>query len=232
MPVTNPLLRLAQPPSAPVLQVTVYYAVLGGLLAAILWLFPGLADYIPINAQEFMGWGTDANVFEAVGPDADTGTDGLDTALSLVVSMAGALILMVPVAWVYMGTRQQDGYDPSIVHTTLILPIAVAGIVIIVQNSLALAFSLAGIVAGVRFRNTLRDTSDALYIFAAIGVGLAAGIGALAIAVAISFFFNYSNLIVWKLDFGSEGARKKRKRGKKGGKKERDAAEAAEIEST
>lgn len=50
-----------------------------------------------------------------------------------------------------------------------------------VKNSVALAFSLAGAVAGVRFRSSLSDTADALYIFVAIGVGLAAGIGELGV---------------------------------------------------
>ena len=135
----------------------------------------------------------------------------MDTAVSLFVSMAGALLLMIPVSWVYMGTRLRDGYDGSVAQVILILPVAVTGIVIIIQNSLPLAFSLAGIVAIIRFRTTLKDTADALFLFAAIGVGLSAGIGALLIAVVISLFFNYTNLMLWKLDYGSEGARKNRK---------------------
>ena len=87
-------------------------------------------------------------------------------------------------------------------QTIIILPIAIAGIVIMVKNSIALAFSLAGIVAAVRFRNSLKDTSDALYIFGAIGVGLAAGIGALSIAAVISVFFCYAILFLWRCDYG------------------------------
>ena len=61
---------------------------------------------------------------------------------------------------------------------------------IVVQSSLALAFSLAGIVAGVRFRSTLDDTRDAVYIFLAIGTASAAGAQALGIAFATSLIFN------------------------------------------
>lgn len=88
--------------------------------------------------------------------------------------------------------------------TIILLPVVVAGIVLIVQNSLALAFSLAGIVAGVRFRLTLDDTLDAIYIFVAIGAGLAAGIEALEIAVVISVLFNYVILIAWEFDYAEE----------------------------
>jgi len=67
-----------------------------------------------------------------------------------------------------------------------------------------LAFSLAGIVAGVRFRLTLDDTLDAIYIFAAIGAGLAAGIEALEIAAVVTILFNYVVLLFWELDYGDE----------------------------
>ena len=80
----------------------------------------------------------------------------------------------------------------------------VAGIVMIIQNSLALAFSLAGIVAGVRFRLTLDDSLDAIYIFVAIGAGLAAGIEALEITVVVSVIFNYFILFFWEIDYGEE----------------------------
>jgi uncharacterized membrane protein YhaH (DUF805 family) len=118
-------------------------------------------------------------------------------------SAFGALAVMIPVAWTYILIRRKADYDQSLVHTLLILPVAVSGIVTIVQNSLALAFSLAGIVAAVRFRTTLEDTKDAVYVFLAIGVGLAAGVHALGVAAVLSAAFNATNLTLWKLNFGN-----------------------------
>ncbi|MBL4620720.1 MAG: DUF4956 domain-containing protein, partial [Marinicaulis sp.] len=104
----------------------------------------------------------------------------------------------------YMAIRNRDEYDQSLVETIIILPIAVTCIVIIVHNSLALAFSLAGIVGGVRFRNTLKSSGDALYILLAIGIGLSAGIGAMEIAVVMSLVFNYCFLVLWITDYGAK----------------------------
>jgi hypothetical protein len=84
----------------------------------------------------------------------------------------------------------------------LILPVIVAGIAMIVQNSIPLAFSLAGIVAAVRFRFSLKRPAHALYIFTAITVGLAAGISALEVAIIVSMMFAYGSMVVWKLDYG------------------------------
>ena len=72
----------------------------------------------------------------------------------------------------------------------------------IVVNSLALAFSLAGVVAAVRFRFSLSQPSDAMYIFVAIGIGLGSGLGALGISGVISMMFVVATLVIWKLEYG------------------------------
>ena len=87
----------------------------------------------------------------------------------LSVAIIGALLASLPVSWVYMGIRNDDEYDQSLINTILVLPMVVTGIVIIVQNSLALAFSLAGIAGAVRFRNSLKSSGDALFILLAVG---------------------------------------------------------------
>jgi len=119
------------------------------------------------------------------------------------VAMLGALALIGPVAWMYMRTKPKERYDPSLVHTLIILPVVIAGIVLIVHDSVALAFSLAGIVAAVRFRNTLRDTKDAVYIFLAIAVGLAAGVQSFAVGFVVSAIYVAVVLVLWRFDIGT-----------------------------
>jgi hypothetical protein len=126
----------------------------------------------------------------------------LQSVLTAFVVMIGALFLMLPVSWVYMAVRRSTGYAQSIVQTMLVLPIVVAGVVLVVRNSLALAFSLAAIMAGVRFRNNLRDPRDTVFIFLSIGVGLAAGVQALTIAAVLSLVFNMLILTIWRTNFG------------------------------
>jgi hypothetical protein len=120
----------------------------------------------------------------------------------MLVSMLGSFALMFPTSWVYMATRQKKGFDQSMVQTMIILAMAVTGVVVIVRNSLALAFSLAGIVGAVRFRNSLPDTRDMLYVFLAIGVGLASGVEALGAAAVLSVVFNYTVLGLNRSDYG------------------------------
>ena len=96
----------------------------------------------------------------------EQGPRWLGEALALFYAMTSTLLLMLPVSWVYKAIHADSDYDHSIDTTALVLPAVVAGIVTVVQHSLALAFSLAGIVAGVHFRRALQDTFDALFILA------------------------------------------------------------------
>jgi len=167
--------------------------------------------------------GADGLVFGGIqpSPELDAGVRGVITGtgeqvpifsappglpISEVFAMAAAFALMLPVAWIYIMTRQRKGFRQSVVQTLVILPIVVAGVVFMVKNSLALAFSLGGIVAAVSFRNTLRDTKDAVYIFLATGVGLAAGIQSVPFAAALSITYNIVILILWYTDFGRSPA--------------------------
>ena len=111
-------------------------------------------------------------------------------------------LLMVPITWVYFITTPDGRIDRSFAQTILILPIIVAGIATIVQHSLPLAFSLAGIVAAVRFRFTLSEPAHTLYIFSAITIGLGAGISAIGISTIVSITFVYATLALWGLDYG------------------------------
>lgn len=185
------------------LRLVGYYIALAAVVFLAVRLIPGAAQvlgggHIP-TALDFARGGREAAA--AVGtPIAATPWSGAGLGA---ISMLGALIIMVPVTWVYMLTHRLRGFDESVVHTMLILPVAVTGIVMIVQNSIPLAFSLAGIVAAVRFRTTLDDTKDAVYVFLAIGVGLACGVQAFGVSLVLSLFFNGVVLLLWTAHFGN-----------------------------
>ena len=132
----------------------------------------------------------------------------------MVIAVVSAFVLALPVAWIYMFTRQRKGYRASDVQALVLMPVVVAGVVVLVKNSVALAFSLAGIVAAVRFRTNLEDSKDATFIFLATALGLACGVQ-LQYAAVLSVLFNAVVLILWTTDFARmppslEGVRAKR----------------------
>lgn len=128
--------------------------------------------------------------------------DETSLAISVAIAILAAVLLSLPVAWVYQLTRAKRGYQQSVVQLLVVLPAIVAGIVLLVKYSVALAFSLAGIVAAVRFRNTLDDSKDAVYVFLATAIGLASAVN-LPVAAVMSVGFNLVSLGLWFTDFGS-----------------------------
>lgn len=128
----------------------------------------------------------------------------LAESVRLALALIASFLLMLPVTWICMGARRRRDVSQSFIQTILVLPLVITGIVHVVHNSLALAFSLAGIVAGVRFRHTLKDSAETTYLFTAIAVGVACGINAVEVAAIISIFFNYTVLGLWATEFGAE----------------------------
>lgn len=185
----------------PTTLITLYYAFWVLLMAFLLIRVPGFGEYFPVGGLGDLV-GADTTSFEPVYSHVEETVLAPYGPLRLVFASIGAAILIVPVSWVYFITSRSKEIDSSFVQTIVIMPIVVTGISMIVLNSLALAFALAGIVAAVRFRFSLEQPSHAMYIFAAISIGLGAGIGALGVAVVISMAFVYPMLIIWKLQYG------------------------------
>lgn len=132
---------------------------------------------------------------------ADTPTIGA-AVQGLLVAAGTAIAFAIPVGVTYALTRRREGYERSVVQMLMILPVLVSGIVLVVKGSLALAFTLAGIVAVVRFRATFRDVKDAVFGCAAIAIGLAAGVHSIVIAGGMSVIFCALAITLWKMDVG------------------------------
>ncbi len=184
----------------PLTLITLYYALCVGVMWLLLIKVPAIRDYFPIGGLGELAGRVDS--FETIYSSVEQIVYAPSSPLRLAFASLGAAALIIPVSWIYFITSRTKEVSQSFVQTIIVMPIVVTGISTIVMNSLPLAFSLAGIVAAVRFRFTLDQPSHAMYIFVAISIGLAAGIGALGVAVVISAAFVYSTLIIWRLEYG------------------------------
>jgi hypothetical protein len=185
----------------PLTLILMYYGFWFGVVIFLVSRYPALREYLPVGGVGDLA-ASKVDSFEPVYTMAERTILSPSGPLRLVMASIGALVFTVPVSWVYFITSRARRIDQSFLQTIMILPVVVTGIAMIVVNSLALAFSLAGVVAAVRFRFTLNQPSDAMYIFVAIGIGLGSGIGALGISGIISLMFVVATLIIWKLEYG------------------------------
>jgi len=192
----------------PMRRLVAYYVVLVGVSVLLIHYFP-IVDRVVFSGErlgELTEGGTQLlrdGLAGGVFPEGTGLPPRAELVLSTALSLLGTLLLMLPVSWVYMSVqRARGGHSQAIVQTLIILPVVVAGIILIVRNSLALAFSLAGVVAGVRFRTTLSDAREITFVFLAIAVGFAAGVQVMTVAALVSVIFNMVLLLTWKYDFG------------------------------
>ena len=190
----------------PLRRLAAYYAVLGLVGALVVYFLPGVGatltgeplDELAKTPSLLQDGLTNGEVLAAPIDFAKKAGFAGQVAFTLLIT----LVIMLPVTWVYMSAKSSQGHNQSVVQVLIVLPMIVAGIVLIVSNSLALAFSLAGIVAAVRFRTTLADARDIVFIFLAIAVGFAAGVQVVTIGLLLSMIFNIVLVLVWRYDFG------------------------------
>lgn len=224
-------------------KVVIYHLALTGVMVLLVLTIPDFISYLPVGGVTELEQGGDLSVrgfsdFEQEDDgeivstliNATNSFDRLGYARELLIVLVGVWLLALPVSWVHKGMHEAGSHDHSLDETTLILPGIVATIVMVVQHSLALAFSLAGIVAGVQFRRALQDTFDALFILVAIGTGISAGVGALEITTVLTVFFCYSTLYVYYLGDGLETHHAARKKALKKYRAQQEALNASNID--
>ncbi|MES3035553.1 MAG: DUF4956 domain-containing protein [Gemmatimonadota bacterium] len=192
----RPLLRV-------ILRTVAWYVVVAGL-----WYL--VRDMMP---RDFGALGEDELGRLATGSGGRVQESG-PALVPTIIAMLAAFATALPVTWIYTYTRHKKGYQQSVVQTFLILPVIVAGIVVLVKHSLALAFSLGGIVAAVRFRTTLEDSKDAVNIFVVTGIGLASAVEP-PVGFAISVMYNILIIGLWITDFGRAPAMEGRQAGQR-----------------
>ena len=204
-----------------IIRLIVYYIAWLLALGGIFHLFPQILVYVAQERERFFT-GQQGNTRADVSVTLGNIKEGVATlvegnikeALITLVDPAHTIPVMValvlafwvtlPITWLYRWTRPRKKYMQSFAHTLLVIPIAISLVVFLVKGSLALAFSLAGIVAAVRFRTSLEEPMDSVYMLMAIGIGLAAGTQLILVAYLASLVFVIITLAVWKSNFGAQ----------------------------
>jgi hypothetical protein len=82
------------------------------------------------------------------------------------------------VAFVYRRSRNEIDITPTFPPTLVLLSILIAMVTQTIGDNVALAFSLVGALAIVRFRTVVRDTQDTAFVMLAVVVGMAVGASA------------------------------------------------------
>jgi hypothetical protein len=98
--------------------------------------------------------------------------------VELVARLLLAFVLGFAVAAIYWLTHRRDSAPaPGMTSTLVLLAILIAVVTMVIGHNVARAFSLAGVLAIVRFRTVMEDTRDTAFVIFAVVIGMAVGAG-------------------------------------------------------
>jgi anti-anti-sigma factor len=96
--------------------------------------------------------------------------------------LVAAALIGILVTAVHQPSAKERTNTRSMEHAQMLLCVSGALMMIIIGNSLARAFGIAGAASIIRFRTPVDDPKDVTILFLLMGLGMSAGLGAFAVA--------------------------------------------------
>lgn len=135
----------------------------------------------------------------------DYGFEQIEWQVAL-MSFLMAFLLSSLIAMTYERTFQGLSYSRGLVQSMILGSIVSCLLMIAIGDNIARGIGIVGSLAIIRFRTNLRDPRDLVFLFASLGVGVAAGVQSYVTAIIGALVFC---LIVVVLYISPFGARRK-----------------------
>ncbi len=123
---------------------------------------------------------------------------------TVVFSLLMAFLLSSLLAQVYIFTHRGLSYSRSFVQTLILGAVISAMLMTAVGNNLARGIGILGTLAIIRFRSTVKDPRDMVFVFGSLSTGIAMGVRSYGAAVAGALIFA---MVAIALHISSFGAR-------------------------
>ncbi len=123
---------------------------------------------------------------------------------AVALSLLLAFLLGTGIAVVYVRTHEGLSYSRTFVQALVLGAIISATLMLAIGNNVARGIGIVGTLALIRFRSTMKDPRDMMFVFASMAIGVASGVRAHAVALAGALVFSAAALL---LRFSLFGAR-------------------------
>jgi hypothetical protein len=107
------------------------------------------------------------------------------------------------IAVLYKATHKGLSYSQSFTQTLVVFSIVATAAMMVIGNSLARAFGLAGALSIIRFRTVIKEPKDIAYLFWVLVIGLACGTQGYPVAITATILVSIVVLLLDKTNFGS-----------------------------
>ena len=125
-------------------------------------------------------------------------TDPAVTMGDIAASLGMAAVLALYIYLIYKLVTRSAFYSRDFNKSLAMLPVITAGILLAMQSSFVISLGSVGALSIVRFRNSVKDPMDLVFLFWSISIGIVCGAKLYALAVLLSLVLT---VLVFVLDF-------------------------------
>jgi uncharacterized membrane protein YhiD involved in acid resistance len=123
----------------------------------------------------------------------ETSTAGLSgggtiTVAAVLISLTASLVCGLLIALVYRQAYQGVLFQKSYAVTIVLVTLVTTMVIMVISGNLVLSLGMVGALSIVRFRAAIKDPLDIVYIFWAVGVGIANGVAYFSVSFISSIF--------------------------------------------
>jgi len=126
-------------------------------------------------------------------------TGGSITIAAILISMIASLICGIIIALVYRQAYEGVLFQKSYALTIVLVCLVTTMVIMVISGNLVLSLGMVGALSIVRFRAAIKDPLDIVYIFWAVGVGIANGVAYFSVSFISSIFISICLLIFNKI---------------------------------
>lgn len=114
-----------------------------------------------------------------------------------------AFLLATVIGWVYVRTHQGLSYSRAYVQALVLGGVIAATLMLAIGNNVARGIGIVGTLAIIRFRSTMKDPRDMMFVFAALAVGISTGVRAFSVALIGTAVFSAAAFALRWTGFGA-----------------------------
>ena len=127
-------------------------------------------------------------------------TGGTITFAAILISMFASLICGLIIALIYRQAYEGVLFQKSYAITIILVCLVTTMVIMVISGNLVLSLGMVGALSIVRFRAAIKDPLDIVYIFWAVGVGIANGVAYFSVSFVASIFIAIVLLLAKRVD--------------------------------
>lgn len=115
-------------------------------------------------------------------------TGGSITILSIIIALSVSLLCGLFIAYIYRTQYQGVLYHQSHSTSIVLISLVTTMVIMVISGNIVLSLGMVGALSIVRFRGAIKDPLDIVYLFWAVGIGIANGVAYFSVSIISSLF--------------------------------------------